>query len=274
MGALEESGRLALERLGSDAASLTVERVVVGLFFTGVKLSNGAGGVCYTPVKDIPTAVCCPTSAGRIFDPVGVRGTPVGEILPALDSEEPIKTAVAIATLNVLSATCWNAGLNGDLEIEIGIDAQDRVRMPAGSSVAVVGALVPTLRVLKQRRGAWWVIEQDPRTLKPDEMAHYVPADRAAPVLREADVLVVTGVTLINHTLEEILDAARPGAEIAVIGPTVSCLPEPLFQRGVTLTGGVWVRKPDELLDVLAAGGSGYHFFDKMADRIVIRRSD
>jgi uncharacterized protein (DUF4213/DUF364 family) len=274
MGILEASGRLALERLSGDAASLTVERAVVGLFFTGVKLSNGVGGVCYTPVKDIPTAVCCPTSAGRIFDPVGVAGTPVGEILPALGSEEPIKTAVAIATLNALSATCWNAGLTGESEIEIGIDAQDRVRMPAGSSVAVVGALVPTLRALKQRGGTWWVIEQDPRTLKPDEMEHYVPADRGTRVLGEADVLVVTGVTLINHTLEGILDAARPGAEIAVMGPTVSCLPEPLFEKGVTLTGGVWVRKPDELLGVLAAGGSGYHFFDKTADRIVIRHAD
>lgn len=272
MGLLDESGRLALERLGSDATSLTVDRLVVGLFFTGVKLSNGVGGVSYTPVKDIPTAVCCPTSAGRIFDPVGVRGTPASEILPALRSEEPIRTAVAIAILNALSATCWNAGLTGGLEIEIGIDAQDRVRMPAGSSVAVVGAFVPTLRALKRRGGTWWVIEQDPRTLKPDEMDHYVPAERAAPVLRKADVLVVTGVTLINHTLEGILDAARPGAEIALMGPTASCLPEPLFERGVTLTGGVWVRKPDELLDVLAAGGSGYHFFDKTADRIVIRR--
>ena len=41
------------------------------------------------------------------------------------------------------------------------------------------------------------MIEQDPRTLKPDEMEHYVPADRGTRVLGEADVLVVTGVTLI-----------------------------------------------------------------------------
>jgi hypothetical protein len=27
---------------------------------------------------------------------------------------------------------------------------------------------------------------------------------------------------------------------------------------------------PDALLEILAAGGSGYHFFDKYADRIVI----
>jgi hypothetical protein len=36
-------------------------------------------------------------------------------------------------------------------------------------------------------------------------------------------------------------------------------LPDALFARGVRVVGGVWVKKPDELLDVPAAGGSGYY---------------
>jgi uncharacterized protein (DUF4213/DUF364 family) len=87
-----------------------------------------------------------------------------------------------------------------------------------------------------------------------------------------ADVLIITGVTLLNHTLQPILAAARPDAEIAVIGPTASLLPDALFARGVRVMGGVRVKKPDELLDVLAAGGSGYHFFDKLAPRMVIEK--
>ncbi len=272
MPILEEAADLAFERLGAGAKTLTIERLVVGIFFTGVKLSNGAGGVAYTPIKDIPQAVCCPSSAGTTFNPLTVAGKPVSEILPALSSDEPIKTAVAIATLNALSAACWNQGLAGPYQIHTGVDAQDRVQMPTGTTVAVVGALVPTLRALKRRGGTWWVIEQDPRTLKGEELDHYVPAGESADVLSRADVLVVTGVTLINHTLEGILAAAKPGAEIAVLGPTASLLPEPLFQRGVRVAGGVWVRQPDQLLDVLAAGGSGYHFFDTLADRITLEQ--
>ena len=81
---------------------------------------------------------------------------------------------------------------------------------------------------------------------------------------------------LVTHRLrmspEDILKVARQDAEIAVIGPTASMLPDALFARGVRVVGGVWVKKPDELLDVLAAGGSGYHFFDKLAPRIVIEK--
>ncbi|MDP2645601.1 MAG: DUF364 domain-containing protein [Desulfobacterales bacterium] len=270
MGILEEAMHLVGKQLGGDLETLTIERVVVGLFFTGVKLSDGNAGLCFTPIKDIPQAVCCPTSAGRMFDPNLVKGMKAGELAGALSSPEPIKTAVAIAALNALSAACWQRGFTGNYVLRKNMDAQDAVRMPPETSVAVVGAFLPTLRALKSRGGTWWVIEQDPRTLKDDEMSHYVPADASEEIIARADVLIITGVTLVNHSLEKILSAAKPGAEIAVMGPTAGLLPEPLFQRGVRIVGGVWVKKPDLLLDVLAAGGSGYHFFDTLADRIVI----
>ena len=49
--------------LGSELDEITIERAVVGLFFTGVELSNGAAGTSATPIKSIPEAVCCPSSA-------------------------------------------------------------------------------------------------------------------------------------------------------------------------------------------------------------------
>ena len=47
MSILEETARLVNARLGAEYKILTVERVMLGLFFTGVKLSNGAGGSGY-----------------------------------------------------------------------------------------------------------------------------------------------------------------------------------------------------------------------------------
>lgn len=258
--------------MGDELQNLTIERLVIGLFFTGVKLSNGQGGVCYTPVKEIPEAVCCPSSAGRIFNPIKINDIKAQDLISHFPPEEPIKTAVGIATLNALSATCWAHGLKGPYEIRKNMDAQDAVRMPKESSVAVVGALVPTLRALRSRGGTWWVIEKDPNTLKDDERPHYVSTEDSDEIIRRADTLIITGATLVTHTLERILQAARPDADIVVMGPTAGFLPEPLFERGVRVVGGVWVKQPDRLLDVLAAGGSGYHFFDILADRIVMEK--
>ena len=273
MKILEETAALVKEIIGEDFQRLAIEKAVVGLFFTGVKLSNGTGGLCYTPIKDIPQAVCCPSSAGRIFNPEKMNGLPVREVIGGLTSNEPIKTAIAIATLNALSQTCWQNGVAADYKILKNMDAQDAVTMPVEKSVAVVGAFIPTLQALKAHGGTWWVIEQEPKTLKPDEMPHYVPAVESKEIISKADILIITGVTLINHTLEGILEAIKPGAEVAVMGPTASSLPEALFRRGVGIIGGVRVKNPDRLLDIIASGGSGYHFLDKYAERIVIMKT-
>jgi uncharacterized protein (DUF4213/DUF364 family) len=272
MTILNETAQQVQDILASEYDTITIERVMIGVFFTGVKLSNGAGGVSYTPVKDIPQAVCCPSSAGRIFDPFKINGMKVTDVLAGLTSKEPIKASVAIATLNALSAYCWDQRLSDNYRIQVDADALDAVRMPEESTIAVIGAFVPILRKLKGRGGKWWVIEQDPKTLKSDEIKHFIPSDQSEKAIATADVLIVTGVTLVNHTLENILKVARRDAEIAVFGPTASMLPDALFARGVRVVGGVWVKKPDELLDVLASGGSGYHFFDNIAPRIVIEK--
>ncbi|MBW2609826.1 MAG: DUF364 domain-containing protein [Deltaproteobacteria bacterium] len=272
MAILDEAAELVKERLGDDLEDITMERIVIGVFFTGVRLSNGTGGICYTPIKEIPEAVCCPSSAGRILNPAKIQGMSAKEALSELSSPEILKRATAIAVLNALSSTCFSQGWQERYDIKMKMDALDAVRMPEGSSVAVVGAIVPVLQRLKQRGGTWWVLEQDPRTLKGEELEHYIPPERSEEIIGRADILVITGVTLINTTLERILEAARPDAEITVMGPTASMLPEPLFERGVSVTGGVWITRPYELLDVLAAGGSGYHFLDTFADRIVIEK--
>ena len=53
--------------------------------------------------KEIPDAICCPTSAGRIFDPLKASGMGMKEVLHNLSSPEPLKRAIAVATLNALS---------------------------------------------------------------------------------------------------------------------------------------------------------------------------
>jgi len=272
MAILVEAVELVKSRLSNELEGLTIDRLVIGLFFTGVKLANGFAGMSFTPAKDIPEAVCCPSSVGRTCDPVRVSGTKVTEILPSLESPEPIKRAVAVAALNSLSAMCWSRGLTGGHRIRERADAQDHIKIRSESAVAIFGAIIPILRTLKRRGGTWWVIEQDSNTLKDDELRHYVPWGQSEEIIRKADALIITGVGLLNGTLEPILSLARAGVEIAVLGPTASMVPEPMFRRGVRVVGGVWVKRPDELLNVLASGGSGYHLFDEIATRIVWER--
>jgi len=260
------------EILGSELASLVVERAVVGLFFTGVKLSNGTAGACATPIKTIPEAVCCPTSAMAMPFPGKLRGRPAFDLAKEAFGNHGIRRATGIAAMNALADTCWRRRPHPEAELRLGIDAFDATDIGPGDNVVVIGAFVPFLRELKRRRQPFLVLEQDAATLKAEEMPSFRPADQAPAVVPEADVLLITGTTLINDTLEGLLAAAKPAARVTMVGPTVSLLPDAFLRRGASILGTVRITEPDEFLETLAEGGSGYHFLGRSAQKVVLVR--
>lgn len=272
-GILQQTIADLKNRLGARLDDLCIERIVIGIFFTGVKLNNGHGGLCFTPVKTIPEAVCCPSSAKAMPQSGKLRGAKVSKILDGMFYGNAMRRAIGVAVMNALSNTVWeDLALNG-YTITKDVDPMDNYVFPEGGKAVVVGALVPYLRMFKAQNRDFSILEKDTSTLKPDELARHVPDERAHEVVAEADLLIITGTTLINDTLEGLIAAAKPGADIIVVGPTASMLPEAFFQRGVLSIGGVMVTKPDELLDILAEAGSGYHFFGKSADKVAITRN-
>lgn len=240
------------EVLGPDMEEFTVERAVVGIFFSGVKLSNGSGGLCFTPIKEIPEAVCCPSSIEAMPLSGKMAGKPIGYYLESLDSKHPMKRMMALCVLNALSSSCWEKEKPTDYTIEYGVDAFDAVDIPVKGKIVVVGALVPMLRKLLKEEAPFVVLEQDPSTLKGKELDHYQDAKEADKCVPDADLLVITGVTVLNNTLKGLMELAKKGAEVVVTGPTVSMVPDAFFDLGVTVMGGVVVTKVDELLDIIS----------------------
>jgi len=258
--------------LGPELDGITVERAVIGLFFTGVKLDNGIAGACATPIKTIPEAVCCPSSAMAMPFPGKLTGRPAFDLAREALGDNGIRRAVGIAAMNALADTCWRRRPHPETELRLGIDAFDATEIRPGDKVVVVGAFVPFLRELKRRHQPYLVLEQDPATLKADELPFFRPAEQAAAVVPEADVLLITGTTLINDTLEELLALASPTARVTMVGPTVSLLPDGLLRRGADILGTVRITDPDAFLDILAEGGSGYHFLGRTAQKVVLVR--
>jgi uncharacterized protein (DUF4213/DUF364 family) len=267
---LRETTRGLYEILGDAVETITVERTVIGLFFTGVRLNNGAGGLCFTPIKAIPEAVCCPSSA-RVMPASGkLEGRKAVQFLDEMLSGNPLKKTMGIAVLNALSTVFWTKKPPEVYGIRTGVDALDDMVIPDEGFVVVVGALIPALKKLKQRGKPFGILELDPMTLKADEMEFFVPFEKAPEIVPKADLFVITGTTLINDTLEGLLEMRKPSADVIVVGPTASMLPDAFFRRGVNVIGGVMVTDANRVLNVIAEAGSGYHFFGKGAERVVI----
>lgn len=260
------------EILGAELNRIAVERAVIGLFFTGVKLNTGVAGACATPLRSIPEAVCCPSSAMAMPFPGKLHGRLANDLLKETAAPSGIRRAVGVAVMNALAEMCWELHRTPGIELRTGVDAYDAAAIQPGETVAVVGAFVPFLKALKRAHQNFTVLEMDAATLKPEELAYFRPADQADAVLPDADVVLITGTTLLNNTLEHLLALCRPRARVVLVGPTVGLLPDAFLRRGVAVLGGVRVTAPDQFLDVLAEGGSGYHFFGRSAEKVVLMR--
>ena len=258
--------------LGPELDEIVVERVVVGLFFTGVKLTNGSAGSCATPIKTIPEAVCCPSSAMAMPFPGKLAGRRAADLAREALSGHGIRRAVGIATVNALADCCWQCRPHPDVELRPGVDAFDATEIRKSDKVVVVGAFVPFLKELKRRGQPFLVLEQDPATLKADELPFFRPAEQAAEILPEADAVLITGATLVNNTLEDLLALVRPETRVTIVGPTVGMLPDAFLARGADVLGCVKITDADAFLDLLAEGGSGYHFFGRSAQKLVLAR--
>jgi uncharacterized protein (DUF4213/DUF364 family) len=273
---LNETIACVTDILGRELDGITVERAVIGLFFTGVKLTAGpngeqTAGTCATPRDAIPGDICCPVSA-RAAGFQTLAGRTAAELIEGALAENGLSRAVGIATLNALAELCWRRRPNPAVALLAGADAFDASEIREGDRVVLVGAFIPFLKALKRRHQPYLVLEQNPAALKAEEMPFYRPADLAPEVVPGADVLLISGATLLNDTLEDLLALAAPAARVTVLGPTVGMLPDAFLARGADILGTVRITRPDAFLDLLAEGGSAPHFLGQSAEKIVLAR--
>jgi hypothetical protein len=154
---------------------------------------------------------------------------------------------------NSLEASIGVAAINSLLEVNVSqaveMNAADvLMEYGRGKKVALVGHF-PFIPKLRPATGELWVIEQHPARGE-----H--PAEAAFDFLPKADVVAITSSTLINHTLNELLELCRSETLVMMLGPSTPLSPM-LFNYGVSILSG---SKVVDETDVLRTVGQGATF--------------
>ncbi len=253
---LDEAANTLRGMYGNALDSLVIERLVVGVFFVGVKLSNGCGGVAYTPPEVVRSA------GNRILKGSAptIRGMRAHAVMSG-DIPGPFAGVIRLATLNALSVPFFEDGrycvdTSGDLS---GIPSLFRNRR-----VCMVGAIIPLLKKLKELcPDEVTIIDRKKETQEEAEAGYgtFVAPERTAETLARCETAVFTGAAIANGSMEELISFVPADAAIAIVGPTAGFVPEPLFRRNAAMVGTVVVTDIDRALDVLGEGGGGYRLF-------------
>jgi uncharacterized protein (DUF4213/DUF364 family) len=222
--------------LHSLQADAPVRQVLVGAFWTAVVLSTD-------PPRCGLSSTLRPAS-----HPGGPPVPQAGRLLKHSGRE----LAGLLRSHSILEASIGMAAFNALLDVDEGncteVNAREVILARGVSKrVAIVGHF-PFVERVRQAAAECWVLELHPR-----------PGDLAAPwanqVLPEADVVAMTGTSLINHTFDELIGLCSPDAFVILLGGSAPLTPV-LFECRVDAVAGTRVVDTKAAVQAVSQGAT------------------
>jgi len=227
--------------LADSVREVAVADVRIGLGYTAVMLVDGRTGVAYTFRDQVQG--CC-----AVFN--GIRplsGRPAADLLALLESDDVIEAAVGLACANALANRAEPGQLAGDILEQLDVAPED--------DIAMVGHFGPLVEPLRKRARTLTIFE---RVTAPTGLLR--PQEEAGAAIPRCQIALITATSIINHTLDSLLEAARSCRQVAVLGASTPLVAEAFRESNVTMLSGVVVTAAEEVLRVVSEGGGMRQF--------------
>lgn len=201
-------------------AGFTVQAAHVGLNWTMSLVTDEAGmkqaGVAASPHSFSPHA--------RFVHGSYTLSEPAHQIVQLMKSDDESSVAVGLATLNALLQTKELS--RADAAEWLSKSCQDK-------SIAIFGRFPFIEDEIRPFATQLYIFEQEP-------LAGEYSAQDMPYILPQADIIAITGTTLINHTLDGILEHIPEQSLVVMLGPSTP-LSKRLFDFGIDVLFGVCV---------------------------------
>jgi hypothetical protein len=231
------------------AGERKISDIRIGVGYTGVLLDDGSCGVSYTFRNDLGPRCGVIENAGTL---TGMRAGDAAEWSMDINLA---KASVGIATINAI--------LRNTLKGYSAVNAIDEMRISKGDTVGMVGYFHP---VVSRFSGIarFYVFD---RNLTAPEI---YPDWSENILLPQCDVVIITGTTLINKTIDHVLSLCKKAREIVLMGSSVCMVPEVFRQHGITVLAGSKITDAQKTLAIISQGGGGLEVMDT-TEKLCIR---
>ncbi|MBW1800160.1 MAG: DUF364 domain-containing protein [Deltaproteobacteria bacterium] len=222
------------------ASTVQVKDVRIGLGYTAVLLDNYQAGVAFTFRESMKRG--CTVFRG--LHPLA--GRPASDLLSLMGSEDRIEMAVASATANALANHMKKEIIEGDTLDYVHISPEDRVGM--------VGHFAPVLPRLMKKTSSIMIFEQIR-----EKQGDLLPEADAYRFLPQCQVALITSTSIVNHTVDKLLEAARSCRDVILLGASTPLIPDVFSDTPASFLSGILIKRPVEILRIVSeAGGMRY----------------
>lgn len=209
--------------------------------FAAVELDNGVLGLSYVLLDDTLAAL-----AG--IDGHKLVGGDALALARRWRDGHGAEHTLGFAAVNALSR--WLMDRDGE-RAPTATDSIGGLQPAPGEHIGMVGFFPPLVRSITEAGARLTVLE-----LRADLAGAHpgftVTLDPAA--LRGCSQVLMTSTVLLNGSLDAVLAPCTRARRVAMIGPGAGCLPQPLFDRGITALGGTWIEDGPGFVAALRQG--------------------
>ena len=162
--------------------------------------------------------------------------------------KNPVKNMIALAALN---AICQYIIKHTGFSMDFATDSLGLLNVSKGDRVGMVGLFPPLVKMIKKADAELVVIEKKEKLIEQFPNLHITlnPTE-----LRQCNKVLCTSTTILNNTLDNILENCASNARVSVIGPTAGYFPDPLFKLGVDVVGGTMIKDGNLFFSLIAEG--------------------
>jgi len=232
--------------------TLSIKRIKKGFRFTGTMLEDGSCGFCFSVFNQDPLSSCEYLNTQKAIEKLDI----IKILQFATNSEMNLERIIGISTLNAISQYILKHAPE-DYEIRFNTDPITHMTIHQSDKVVMIGNIGTFLLQLQKITKSVVIIDDRSGDL---ESSYLRSPENMKSDLQDADVVLITGSSLVNNTLENLLKTIVNAREIAIVGPSAGFVPDPLFARGVTMVCGMQVLDPNKVLNIIAKGGGTPHF--------------
>ncbi|HUW94009.1 MAG TPA: DUF364 domain-containing protein [Bacteroidales bacterium] len=266
---IEQTFKLLKSIYGNKLEKLIISDAKIGLHLTAVRLSDNSIGTASTLVDDHPLCAKSKRDFGD-FTPLKIKGQRVLDILETKKESNTI-SSLKTAVLNAVSSKIISSG---NYKIIENCDPIQLIDLSSRKTITIVGAFQSYIRKISETENKLFVLELRENALSQDQKKLFVPAGEYKKILSVSDIVIITGQTLVNRTIDDLLSSVSPDKQVIVTGPSGSILPDILFENNVSIIGATRITNAEILFDIVSEGGAGYHLFEYCAQKICILKGD
>jgi len=264
---IENTIKIIENRYSDYLEKLFISDARIGIFLSAIKLSDNNIGISSTLPSDHSENHCKKENRDfGAFTPFHITGKKVKDLLYT-PKDNAIVNTLKIAALNAISLKIL---VNNRYKILKNTDPFNLIDLNGKKSITLVGAFPSYIHRISETSHNLQVLEFNRETLGREHWKYFVPAKDFEKVLPHSDIVIITGVTLANNTFDELIKSINPAAQTIVTGPSSSFIPDAMFAKGVNIMGGIRIKEPGKILQLVSEAATGYHLFRYGAEKICI----